>query len=279
MEAQRRMQKKWWWLGLLACGGVIAALLMGVAPGYFSPIQAQENIAEGDRSTSTIRFPPPESAIVQRAHAFPRSDAETDALARAIALVGQLADGAIAEIPADLDPATRAALTEAEALLAAQRPQRRAGLTFQAADGSSMRIAPPASGTPAAAAYADLEPAAPVVARTDAGTAQVSGSVTSQAAGAAIDGEGVWSAIWREPGDSPFRIEDTIADRHAIRLHPQDPGSLRVNGGLVVPGRCYRVGTGLVIESAGKVGIDIVPLDAAPLVYDGPIPLSPVGSG
>ncbi len=276
--------KRWFripWLGLLFLGlcGLLLVWTQWFLPELGGHSAGNKAGPEGDQLANQVHFPAPQSASVRLNARAIRSDVETEALARAVAIVGQIADGALVAIPADLDPATQAALAEAKALLAAQQPQRRAGLAFQAADGSTMRIAPPAAGTAAAAAFADLDPAEPVVARTDAGTAQAAGAVSAEADGAAVAGDGVWSAIWREPGEAPFHLREITPNSHAIRLHPEDPGTLRVNGGLVVPGRCYRVGSGLVIESAGKIGIDIVPLDAAPLVYDGPIPLSPAGAG
>lgn len=200
------------------------------------------------------------------------------ALARAIALVGQIADGRIAALPPTVDAATRAALPEAEALLAGQRPRRGAGRAYAGADGATMRIAPPAR-----AVDGGEDPASGVaeaaVGQTDAGTGVSLGNVRHDAERVVVSGDGVWAAMTWEPGQPPIRLREEDSAGHAVCIHAEDTSGLRINGGMVVPGRHYRIGSGLDIQATGPIGVDIVPLDATHLVYDQPIPVPPVGPG
>jgi len=102
------------------------------------------------------------------------------------------------------------------------------------------------------------------------------GTVSSTPDGERIDGEGVFAGLRLEAGDQPLRLLDP-AGRHAVRLHGDDFGPVRVNGGLVIPGRSYRIVGEIVIESAGPIGIDIVPLIAAPDYHQEPfqVPVAP----
>jgi hypothetical protein len=50
-----------------------------------------------------------------------------------------------------------------------------------------------------------------------------------------------------------------------------------VNGGIVVPGRCYQIDGSVTITAGSQVGIDIVPLIAVPGYQEQPwsVPQAP----
>jgi hypothetical protein len=198
--------------------------------------------------------------------------------ARAFARLGMVEDGdseaAKAAMAADDEAFARAALSSLTAKPGQGRP-------YASPDGGSMRIAPPArrhvAGTASDEGSAGAGASATDGARTilDGAASQAISSIGTTYS---LDAPGVWAGITHHAGDGPVRISDRSGAGHAIRINGDDFGTVRVNGGIVVPGRFYRVGDGLEITAAVPIGIDVVPLDATVEHYDEPFRL-PVGAG
>jgi hypothetical protein len=94
-----------------------------------------------------------------------------------------------------------------------------------------------------------------------------------------INGRNVWAAIQAEPGRSlPLRIADHGEGGHVVALFADEVGSLRLNGGLVVPGRYYRIQGTVEITSSAPVNVHIRPLSAVPDYHDGPL-VAPSANG
>lgn len=187
--------------------------------------------------------------------------------ARAFALLGQVADGTIPALP-EVDAETAAALRRMRPVVDDHRPLRGPGKTIKVGGSSIAIAAAPARRDPAA-----FEPG-PAVAE-DGGvdrveTIAIPGSVALTDDGHVIDGEGAFAGITLRPGHGPVRIHDRSSGGSCIRLHGDDFGTVRVNGGLVVPGRCYRIDGTVTITADQPVAIDIVPLIAAPEIQDQP---------
>lgn len=79
-----------------------------------------------------------------------------------------------------------------------------------------------------------------------------------------------------EPG--PLLISDRSGGQHGLRLVGPDFGSIRVDGGLVAPGRLYRINARSQVISDVPVVIEIRPLVTATAYWDAPMSI-PVGGG
>ncbi|HEX3132281.1 MAG TPA: hypothetical protein VHX44_01725 [Planctomycetota bacterium] len=95
------------------------------------------------------------------------------------------------------------------------------------------------------------------------------GTVTSGADGHVITGHDAWAAIKVKPGQGlPARITDRGQGGHVIAVFGEDFGTVRVNGGLVVPGRYYLINGSVEITGMVPLGIHIRPLSAVPSYHD-----------
>lgn len=75
-----------------------------------------------------------------------------------------------------------------------------------------------------------------------------------------ITGDGVWAAMRWSGGDVLW--QDTSEHGHAIAVVDGDTADVRLDDGLVVPGRFYRIDNGSVLTSAGTISVHIRPLSA-----------------
>lgn len=207
----------------------------------------------------------------------------TAAEARAFALLGQFDDGVIAKLPT-VDGETQVAIERMRPLLDRQRllpgehrPTVTRNGTFAIAAparraGTSAAAPRTASGEPSAAAPTRTDGAASADGATRLDLADTQGAVDLGADGHVISGRNVWAAIRAEPGRGlPVRIADRGEGGHVVALFADDTGSLRLNGGLVVPGRYYRIQGTVEITSSAPVNVHIRPLSAVPDYHDGPL--------
>jgi hypothetical protein len=232
----------------------------------------------------------------------------TPALARAYAAAGALMDGRRQDL-AGLDATTLAELGRAEELLAYATALPGQRLATRLGDGTTMQIgqlgsaaAPPAgaAATPAAGPGPGAITGASAR-RGDTGTlataaapgagaganalpdAAVASSMTSQARQPIpISGDttkqltlpGAWLAIPYRPAQvqgQPLVIENQSGGEYAISLIGDDFGEVRLDGGLVVPGRYYRINGSATITSTVPVGVHIRPLSAVGAYYGQPL--------
>jgi hypothetical protein len=90
---------------------------------------------------------------------------------------------------------------------------------------------------------------------------------------------GLWAKVPFRPDQRPRLV---IADRcdggYAVAFYGSDFSTIRLDGGLVVPGRFYHVHGDAVITGAASCSVDIRPLAAVPAVAEQPA-RPPQGNG
>ena len=200
--------------------------------------------------------------------------------ARAYALVGANADGRGSAVAMDAE--AEAARAQAEDDLATQTPEVGSGRTQVLPGGMTMTIAPRRKANrdarapdPTGAPGAEVTPA--TVPR-QVTTITLPGDITRRDEAHVIRGRGVWAGINHHPDDGPLHIVDEGEGGYAFTCWGSDFGTVRVNGGIVVPGRHYRIQGTVTITSAVEMGVDIVPLEAVPEYWNEPFTV-PTGSG
>ncbi len=83
-----------------------------------------------------------------------------------------------------------------------------------------------------------------------------------------------WLAIPYQPAlvqGQPLVIANQSGGDYAISLLGSDFGEVRLDGGLVVPGRYYRINGAATITSTVPVGVHVRPLTAVGTYYDQPL--------
>jgi hypothetical protein len=98
-------------------------------------------------------------------------------------------------------------------------------------------------------------------------------AITGTALTQCVVAENTWAALPYRPdqlGFQPVTLHDISVSGHALCIYAADFASVRVNGGLVVPGRFYAIGSGLRIRSSIALQILIRPLSAVASYYQTP---------
>lgn len=192
--------------------------------------------------------------------------------ARAYALLGQLEDGSIDALP----PVSKAVAVEFDPMrsfLAEDRAFTGEGRTI-VTPGGSLAVARDntKNGTDFSAPSA-MSPLAAARVPTKTELVPTVGDIRLTSEGQIISGRGVWAAIRLDPSrQDHVRIVDRGQGGYAICLRGDDFGTVRVNGGLVVPGRYYAIDGQVDITSQAPVGIDICPIIATLRFYGPPLP-------
>jgi hypothetical protein len=209
------------------------------------------------------------------------------ALARAYAAVGELRDGRRQALP-PLDTETMALLDQAGELLALDRPVRGEGRPTRLPGGETMAIAD----RPASAAVADAvdrprsersasPPPGDALSAVEADRVQqrlAQGGATQPLPMVGdlvkdLIAPDAWVAIPYQPaavGGQPLVINNRSGFGYAVSFHGDDFGGVRVNGGLVVPGRHYRLDGSMQVTSDVPVNVHIRPLSAVPTFFEQP---------
>jgi len=214
----------------------------------------------------------------------PRSQVIPADLARAVAAVGAFDDGRRATVD-DLPETVRLLIDQARQLLAASPRQAAPGLPLRLPDGSEMRIEPdpvrPGDPYPAptisAGSPADRERARAVDGRLVARTFSTTGKLPVPIRGDVVKEilePDAWIAVPYNPAlvaGQPFALTNRSLGEYVLRLEADDYGSVRLNGGLVVPGRYYHVNGTMTVTSDVPVGVVIRPLGVVPSYYERPL--------
>ncbi|MBA3684065.1 MAG: hypothetical protein H0W72_02350 [Planctomycetes bacterium] len=196
---------------------------------------------------------------------LPASDQRfAPALARAYAAAGLAMDAGTTV--AQLDAEAAAQLGLANDLLASQRASQRAGYAPSADASSSDDHAEPSEGIALPRTRSGPRPPAPL--RGEGATKEL---VIA----------GAYAAIPFDPvaaGSRELVLRNASSGAYVICLNGGDFASVRLNGGLVVPGRAYQLDGEARISSDVPVGVDIRPLPSVPRYWPQPL-LPPQGNG
>jgi hypothetical protein len=200
------------------------------------------------------------------------------ALARAVATVGQVEDGRLADL-SGLDEQAMAYVDYARVLLAGVPRRAAPGLPMRLPDGMTMKMGPdklneiPESPNPPVRdSHARIVDGHLIPRRLD-----ISGRVPVPTIGdlhKELIEPDAWIAIPYDPAlvtGQPLQIINRSGGLYAVSLHADDFSTVRLNGGLVVPGRFYQMDNTTVISGAIPVGVTIRPIGVLHGLYEQPI--------
>ncbi len=234
---------------------------------------------ELSKQSTTPSFPPAVYEQKQLTKAGINTD-NLQALARAIAAVGQYLDGHNIDLN-NLDKQAFAQVELARILLAGEPRLSAPGLPMRLPDGSVMRMGPDKSNdAPEPAKQTDLV--------SDTGARIVdkhliprrldkSGRVPIPVVGdhkKSLIEPDAWIAIPYDPAlvaGTPLEIHNNSDGKYAISLQADDYSSVRLNGGMIVPGRFYQLDATTVISGAVPIHITIRPIGVLHGLYEKPI--------
>jgi hypothetical protein len=206
-------------------------------------------------------------------------------LARAVAAVGAFDDGRRTTLD-DLPAAAHAFIDQARLLLMNSPRRAGPGLPLRQPDGTEMRIAPdPVRSGEAGSVpvFPEGSPAARERARAVDGRL-VSRAITISGNRSPVPIRGglakeilepdAWIAVPYDPAlvaGQPLELINRSLGRYVLQLDAEDYGSVRLNGGLVVPGRFYLMNGSMTITGDVPVGVMIRPLGVVHGYYDQPV--------
>jgi len=204
-------------------------------------------------------------------------------LARAVAAVGAFDDGRRDSLE-DLREAVRALRDHARVLLATTPRQAAPGLPLRLPDGTELQITPDLQrpgeqtaqptipGSPA-----DRERARAVDGRLVARTFNTADKLPIPIRGDTVKEilePDAWIAVPYNPAltnGQALEITNRSLGQYVLMLDAEDYGSVRLNGGLVVPGRYYLMDGTMTISGDVPVGVMIRPLGVVHGYYDQPV--------
>ena len=217
----------------------------------------------------------------------PRPQVISATLARAVAAVGAYLDGRRSEVD-DLPDDQRAQVDLARVMLAAVPRRSAPGLPMVLPDGTVAGLAPdpvprddpatiPTPSLPGEPTLAEREHARAVDGRLIARTLTATGKAPPPARGDHVKEilePDAWMAV---PYNSalvsgePLTITNRSLGQYVLRIDADDYGSVRLNGGLVVPGRFYLMDGTMTISGDLPLGVTIRPLGVVHGYYDQPV--------
>lgn len=230
---------------------------------------------------SPARRPTEPSTVSQRSQAIPT------ALARTVAAVGAYDDGRRSDLEGL--PDVQRALVDAARVLLAGTPRRKApGLPMVLPDGTVAGVAPdpvprddtvnpPVPSLPGDPTLSEREHARAVDGRLIARTLSSTGKAPAPTRGDRVKEilePDAWIAVPYNPAlvaGEPLEITNRSLGQYVLRLDADDYGSVRLNGGLVVPGRFYLMDGTMRISGDVPVGVTIRPLRVVHGYFDQPV--------
>jgi hypothetical protein len=197
----------------------------------------------------------------------------TAAEARAYAWLGQVKDGVIASLP-ELDEETTSALPRMREYIEQDAPKVGEGKMIATSTGTFSIARRPGQKASPLPPVEGLKPEE--VAQKNPDRVELvphPGDIALTKEGQVITGAGVWAGISLQPDQNRVvRILDRGEGGYVFTIHAKDAGSVRVNGGLIVPGRYYVIRDQVEIVSDAPIGIDICPLSASVDYFPSPLP-------
>jgi len=269
---------------------IVIALSVIVAVAAISPRLVVVPLEAATEPPATALRPAPATRPGQHPrHGVPETVA-TYALARAFAALGLAQAGDPSRL-ATLDPNAKDRLDDARILLLETplyaRPHAGADDRAAAGQGAAGAVTSGAATAPGAGA------ASAVVAGATAGSHAASGPMTLDLAqavapqqalretpeGPLLIAGGLWAKVLYNPAlQQQLVITNSSAVGYAIAIYASDFSTIRLDGGLVVPGRYYQVDGHSVITGASGCSVDIRPLAVVPAFSLSPAQL-PHGDG
>jgi hypothetical protein len=176
-----------------------------------------------------------------------------------------------------LDPIAQGHLPDAELLVAAEPPPF-AGPALPAPGGGLRAVMP--DGDAVTRPADDLAAIVDAFQRLPPPGPRVPAAVVGTGLHKVIRSPGAVAMVTWDPADAPgaLDISDRSGGHHGLRIAAEDFGSVRLDGGLVAPGRLYRIHGRSRITADGPVRVEIRPLATAAAWWDGPVVI-PVGGG
>lgn len=205
---------------------------------------------------------------------------KTQALARAIAAVGQRLDGHDIDL-SQLDEQAAKHLEYAQVLLAGVPRQSAPGLPMRLPDGSVMRMGPdkkdnapepPVSTKPVQDTSARVVDGHLIPRRLDK-SGRVPIPILGDINKDLVEPD-AWIAIPYDPAlvaGVPLKIVNRSGGKYAVSLQAEDYSTVRLNGGMIVPGRFYHMDDTTVISGDIPVQVTIRPLGVLHGFYEKPI--------
>ena len=222
-------------------------------------------------------------------------EAWQEAIARAYAALGRWRDGWVDQAPV-LDAAAAACRDVAEAMLAkdrARKGQGRPSIPSKGILGPVVEISAPPGLAKAAGidptgdsgSVGDGNPEAVDRAKVQSDTSDRAGvqqpnplqAMERRRDGIDLTKAGLWADSTFDPGYPAHRGGMRISNRsdgdYAVSLEADDFSTIRLDGGMVVPGRYYRVRGDAVITGAKPAHVTIRPLVNLPVYFEKPTTL------
>lgn len=223
----------------------------------------------------------------QSAAINPRPTVLSATLARAVAAVGAYDDGRRASLD-DLPAEVQALIDQARVLLGTTPRVTAPGLPMVLPDGTVAGMKPdpaprvPLTTTPVethndAPTPADRERARAIDGRLVARTLTSNGKTPPPSRGDRVKEilePDAWMAVPYNPtltAGEPLVLTNRSLGEYVLRIETDDYGSVRLNGGLVVPGRFYLMQGTMTISGDVPVGVMIRPLGVVHGYYDQPV--------
>ena len=208
----------------------------------------------------------------------PASSSISPALARAVAAVGAFEDGTRDSL-ADLDADTVSFIDQARLFLASVPRRSAPGLPMRLPGGATMRMPPdrtlgrelltPSAGKPIEDQRAQIVDGMLVPRRFTADgklPIPITGDLIKDLAE-----PDAWIAIPYRPeavAGETLHITNHSGGQYAVCLEADDYGTVRLNSGLVVPGRFYLIDGTMIIRGAVPIGVIIRPIGVLHGVYE-----------
>jgi hypothetical protein len=272
-------RRKFWLIGV---GIVVVATTAVMTVLRYS--HGSDHVAELPGSAPEEPVLPPAMPRQITSQLAPRPQVIAPDLARAVAAVGAYEDGRRATLD-DVAESVRALFDQARLLLAGTSRIAAPGLPMRLPDGREMRLPPdpprrgdpttptvPIPGSPAA-----REQARAVDGRLIARSHSIDGKLPAPTRGDVVKEilePDAWFSVPYDPAMTKgqmLEITNRSLGEYALRLEASDYGSVRLNGGLVVPGRYYQVNGTMTVTSDVPVGVVVRPLGVVPSYFAQPV--------
>jgi hypothetical protein len=249
--------------------------------GIFSILSRGTTAHHPEKIPSPTPLLPSSVSETQRAAISATAQTISPALARAVAAVGQQEDGRLTDL-SGLDEQAAPFIDQARALIATVPRRVAPGLPMRLPSGVVMKMGP------------DKKTVVPEAQTSPAVRDTNARIVDGQLIPRRLDHAGrvpipmlgdlqkdlvepdAWIAIPYDPAlvaGKPLNINNRSGGLYAVSLDADDFSTVRLNGGLVVPGRFYQMENTTIISGDIPVSVTIRPIEVLHGVYDQPIRL------